>query len=186
MAESQAAFEALVDLAQRSRQSARGLPSQIKVQPHWSGIGFKLLNHFFVAPMGEVNELLEMPVYTKLPGVQPWVMGVANVRGRLLPLVDLAAFFGGQLEGQRKRHRVLVLETEDIYVGLIVDTALGMQHFPVDTYSEMVDEVADSIMPFTAGSFSQSRGSATDDDQKWYVFRPVWLTENANFVNAAR
>lgn len=186
MSEQQTAFNALLDLATKSRRAAKGLPSQANVQPHWSGVGFNLLNHFFVAPMGDITELLEMPVYTKLPGVQPWVMGVANVRGRLLPIFDLAAFFGGRLEGQRKRHRILVLESGDIYSGLVVDSALGMQHFPIDTYQSQADEIDDQLQPFVNGSYSQSKSGTAEQDQKWYVFNPMQLIEDQRFVNAAR
>ena len=47
-----------------------------------------------IAPMGNVVEMLPVPEATPLPGVQPWVAGLANVRGRLLPLFDLEVFFG--------------------------------------------------------------------------------------------
>jgi len=181
-----AAFTALLDLAQRSRQSAKGLPAQGKVVPHWSGIGFQIMNYYMVAPMGEFTELLEFPSYTKLPGVQPWVLGVANVRGRLLPLFDMAAFFGSRLEGQRKKHRVLVLESEGLYSGLVVDTALGMQHFPVETYSDQVMDVENSLRPFVKGSYAPSRGGLTAADQRWFVFSPALLAQEPRFVNAAQ
>ena len=181
-----AAFTALLDLAQRSRQAAKGLPAQTSVVPHWSGIGFQLMNHYMVAPLGEFSELLEFPSYTKLPGVQPWVLGVANVRGRLLPLFDMGVFFGSRLEGQRKKHRVLVLETEGLYSGLVVDKALGMQHFPVETFNNQVDDVESSLQPFVRGSYSQSRGGLTAPDQRWFVFSPALLAEDSSFVNAAQ
>ncbi len=181
-----AAFTALLDLAQRSRQAAKGLPAQTKVVPHWSGIGFQLMNHYMVAPMGEFSELLEFPSFTKLPGVQPWVLGVANVRGRLLPLFDMGAFFGSRLEGQRKKHRVLVLETENLYSGLVVDTALGMQHFPVETYTNQVENVEDSLRPYIKGSYAQSRSGITVPEQRWFVFSPALLAEDPLFVNAAQ
>lgn len=181
-----AAFNALLDLAKRSRQAAKGLPAQTKVVPHWSGIGFQLMNHYMVAPMGEFSELLEFPSYTKLPGVQPWVLGVANVRGRLLPLFDMGAFFGSRLEGQRKKHRVLVLETEGLYSGLVVDTALGMQHFPIETYASDVDGVEPALKSFIKGSYAQSRSGLTVADQRWYVFSPALLAQDPRFVNAAQ
>lgn len=185
MSSQTAAFNALLDLAQRSRQAAKGLPAQAQTVPHWSGIGFQLMNRFMVAPMGEFTELLEFPSYTKLPGVQPWVLGVANVRGRLLPLFDMAAFFGSRLEGQRKKHRVLVLERDGLYTGLVVDSALGMQHFPIETFSEELGDVDKSLHPFVQGSYSQSRGGLTSADERWYVFRPALLVEEPRFVNAA-
>jgi twitching motility protein PilI len=179
MSEPQAAFQALVNLAQRSRAAAKGLPAQIDIRPQWSGIGFSLMGNYFVAPIGEVSEMLEVPNFTHLPGVQPWVKGVANVRGRLLPLFDLAVFFGDRLIGTRKQRRVLVLETETLYSGLIVDQAFGMQHFPVDEYAEEAGSIAETILPFVTGSYPQEK-------ERWTLFRPALLAEDPRFINAAK
>ncbi|GAB1265857.1 chemotaxis protein CheW [Aurantivibrio infirmus] len=180
-----AAFNALLDLAQKSKRSAKGLPSQIETVQQWSGIGFNVLDRYFVAPMGEISELLELPSYTKLPGVQPWVLGVANVRGRLLPLFDLAVFLGGRLNSARKKHRVLVLEANGLYSGVVVDAALGMQHFPIDSYSNEIKELPESVRAFVEGSYSQNRGAVGSDDEQWFVFSPSKLAEEPSFVNAA-
>jgi twitching motility protein PilI len=179
MSEPQAAFEALIDLAQRSRAAARGLPAQTDIRPMWSGIGFSLMGSYFVAPIGEVSEMLEVPSFTHLPGVQPWVKGVANVRGRLLPLFDLAAYFGDRLVGGRKQRRVLILETETLYSGLMVDQVFGMQHFPMDEYSEQAGALAENILPFVTGSYPSG-------EQRWALFRPALLAEDPRFINAAK
>lgn len=179
MPEPQAAFQALLTLAQRSRAAARGLPAQADIRPHWSGIGFALMGSYFVVPIGEISEMLEVPNHTHLPGVQPWVKGVANVRGRLLPLFDLAMFFGDRLTGSRKHRRVLILETETLYSGLIVDQVFGMQHFPMDEYSEQAGTVATSILPFVTGSYPQG-------GERWSLFRPALLAEDPRFTNAAK
>jgi twitching motility protein PilI len=178
MAERQAAFQALVDLAYRSKRSAKGLPAQQDITPHWSGVGFSLLNCRFVAPMGIVSEMLEVPPHTHLPGVQPWVRGVANVRGRLLPLFDMAAFFGERMVGSRKQRRVLILETESLYSGLIVDQVFGMQHFPIDTFSAGAERPANPIQSYVVGSYYQ-------DDCEWWVMNPLILAEDTRFANAA-
>lgn len=171
-------FSALIALAQRSVQHAHGLPAQIDVKPQWSGVGFTLAGHRFVAPMAEVAELLTVPSSTRLPGVQPWVRGVANVRGRLLPLIDLEAFFGGQLAGSRKRHRVLALEYGDLFTGLLVSEVHGMQHFPVDSFhNELADELA-QMRPFLAGAYRHR-------DLDWVVFSPFRLARDTRFFNAA-
>lgn len=179
MTEQQSAFEVLAELAQQSRAAARGLPAQIDARPQWSGIGFSLLGSHFVAPLDEVSEMLEVPSYTHLPGVQHWVRGVANVRGRLLPLFDLAAFCGGRLVGGRKRRRVLVLETETLYSGLIVDQAFGMQHFPVDEYQAQTSELVDALHTYVRGSYIVG-------DTAWNVFRLSLLAEDEHFINAAK
>lgn len=179
MSEPQGAFKALLDLAERSRATASGLPAQADIRPLWSGIGFSLMGNYFVAPIGEVSEMLQIPDYTHLPGVQPWVKGVANVRGRLLPLFDLAAFFGDRLSGSRKHRRILVLETETLYSGLMVDRVFGMQHFPMDEYSQEAGQVPDHVLPFVTGSYPLA-------GQQWSLFRPALLAEDPRFTNAAK
>lgn len=179
MSEPQAAFLALLSLAESSRAAARGLPAQADIRPLWSGIGFSLMGNNFVAPIGEVSEMLQIPNYTHLPGVQSWVKGVANVRGRLLPLFDLAAFFGDRLTGSRKHRRILVLETETLYSGLMVDRVFGMQHFPMDEYSEQSGVVPDNVAPFVSGSYPSG-------GQRWSLFRPALLADDPRFINAAK
>lgn len=178
MAEPLEPFAALLDLAQRSVQHAHGLPAQVDIKPHWTGIGFSLGGQRLVAPMAEVAEILSVPSSTRLPGVKPWVRGVANVRGRLLPLIDLESFFGGALSGNRKRQRVLALEHGDLYSGLIVSEVHGMQHFPVDSFHNAIPDELAPMRLFLAGAY-RSR------DLDWTVFSPFRLARDARFFNAA-
>jgi twitching motility protein PilI len=173
------AYIALTSLAALSRRSARGLPAQINVVPRWSGVGFSFMGNRYVAPMGQMSELLEVPISTKLPGVQPWVIGLSNVRGRLLPLFDLSRFFGGTISGQKKNHRVLVLETENLYSGIVVDRAFGMQHFAADRFGPTEADIKDDVQPFVKGAYRDSRG------EQWSVFNLISLAEDARFLNAA-
>ena len=170
-------FATLLDMAQRSVAAAQGLPAQKNSKPEWSGIGFKLVGHRFVAPMGEIVEILAQPAATRLPGVQPWVRGVANVRGRLLPLFDLENFFGSSL-GSRKSRRVLALELGDLYSGLIVSEVYGMQHIPTENFSHETPESVAPLKPFLAGSYQHN-------DEVWSVFSPFKRAKNAEFFNAA-
>jgi twitching motility protein PilI len=174
-----AAFQALASLAAISRQSARGLPAQVDVVPRWSGVGFSFLGFQFVTTIGQVAELLEVPSSTRLPGVHPWVVGLSNVRGRLLPLLDLAMFFGGKLTAQRKQHRVLVVERDNFYTGLLVDRAFGMQHFSADSYDESCEGIPDMLESYVQGSYQDAAGN------KWYVFNVAALIEEPRFANAA-
>lgn len=175
------AFNKLLEVAATARRTAKGLPAQLDIKPHWSGVGFNLFGQTFVAPMGEVTEMLELPPYTELPGVQGWVRGLANVRGRLLPLVDLAAFLGGKLEAPRRNRRVLVVESGETYTGLIVDGILGMQHFPVDSYvSEMAGVDYAAMVPYLQGSFQE------ESERGWMVFSPWLLVQDEKFFQVAQ
>lgn len=173
-------FQVLSQLAERSRQSARGLPQKIEAVPRWRGLGFMSLGQRFVAPMGQISEMMEVPSHTRLPGVQPWVIGLSNVRGRLLPLFDLAMYFGGQISQQRKIHRVMVLETEELFSGLVVDRAMGMQHFELSQYrDDGDDDMLDTCRPYTQGFYVDA------DGEKWHVFDFSRLAADNRFANAS-
>lgn len=173
------AFEALVNLASVSQGTAKDLPAQANVAQRWSGVGFSCLGYRFVIPMGQISELMEVPSATRLPGVQSWVIGLSNVRGRLLPLFDLARFVGGQISNQKKSHRVIVLESEGLFSGLVVDRAFGMQHFIADTFAAFDGELPAGLKRYISGAYKDSSG------ERWCVFDMVALSQDPNFVNAS-
>ncbi len=168
-------FQLLLGLENRYRQQAASLPAQQDNREVWSGIGFRIGGQHYVAPMDEVGEVLPEPRFTQLPGVKAWVMGVANVRGRLLPVMDLGAFLGLQLSDSRKNRRVMVVERDGLFAGLTVDEVLGMQHFDVDCFDETVGDIPDSIRPYVHGTFRRG--------QDWVVFSPHVLATDDEFLD---
>ena len=66
---------------------------------------------------------------------QPWVRGIANIRGNLLPVIDLSGCLTGGVTRITGKTRVLVIDYNGFYSGLIVDEVLGMKHFMDNEYS---------------------------------------------------
>lgn len=147
-------FDLLLQLAEHCRGVAAGLPAQEAVAETWSGVGFRLAGQSMVAAMGEISEILHEPRYTALPRVKSWVKGVANVRGRLLPIIDLSEFFNSPAITSRKQRRVLVLDRDDLFVGLLVDELFGMQHFPVNNFTPSIPTLAPQLRPFVVGGYT--------------------------------
>lgn len=173
------AYQVLQQLAEKSLSHAQQLPSQVDTVEQWSGIGFSLLGYRFVTPMGELAEMLKIPVYTRLPGVQPWIKGVSNIRGRLLPIFDLAAFYSGALSGHKKDQRLLVVDNPVTYVGLWVDQVLGRQFFDADTKQESGSiDLPDKLANCVDGYYET-------DDQQWIVFSLKSLTQDPEFIDVA-
>lgn len=172
------AYRQLVELAQRYTDSAHNLPAQVDVTPTRSAVCFYLLGYPVAILLEEVSELFEVPHCTRLPRVKPWVRGVANVRGKLTPIIDFASFLGGRLQPSPKRQRVLLVERDGITAGLIVDDVLGMKHFRVDAYSEQRDHVPPPLARFVPGTFSS-------EGEYWALFRPEALFGHDEFLNVA-
>jgi len=173
-------FTLLHQMEQRCLAFAAPLPSPQEVAQSWSGIGFRLGQRLYVAPMEEVAEILYQPPCTGLPGVKSWVKGVANLRGRLLPVLDLCGFLGLSRGSSRKQHRVLVVEQEETFVGLLVDEVFGMQHFLLDNFEEQAAELNSleaKVRTFIYGVFR--------NEQSWFVFSPYALIADARFLQVA-
>ncbi|MCF5707054.1 chemotaxis protein CheW [Pseudomonas syringae] len=178
MAEPRTAFEMLLDIDRRCRSLAAGLPLQEAHQQDWVGIGFRMGEQRFVAPIGEIAEILHEPRHAALHGVKPWVVGIANLRGRLLPLTDLCGFFGQDLSPVRKQRRVLVVEHQDAFAGLLVDEVFGMQHFSqLSLIPEAQGTPDPRLLPFLRGQFIR--------EQAWLVFSPWALVQSEEFVDVA-
>jgi twitching motility protein PilI len=178
MAEENQVFNRLQALSRQYQASAKGLPAQAEVVPTKAVVCFSLLGVQVAVAVEEIVELLEIPATTRLPRVKNWVKGVANVRGRLLPVMDFARFLGGATTTPPKQQRVIVLDIHDIFVGLGVDTVYAMRHFRLDTYSESVDEAPATLQPYVEGSFSYN-------DESWFLFRPARLIQDPAFMAVA-
>lgn len=171
-------FEYLLKLEQAVLARKPQLPSEIEIKQTWSGIGFSVKGQRMVVPLGEIVELIHPPSATRLPSVQGWVIGLANVRGRLLPLFDLEAFLGGKLSNNKVKHRVLILEIGELYAGLVVSEAYGMQHFSEDAPAVQLPESLTGIKDYTNGAYEMN-------GHVWTVFSPLKLISDPRFFNAA-
>lgn len=145
----------------------------------WSGLAFRVGRTWLVAPRGEVRESIVPPVLTRVPGARPWLVGVANVRGSLLPITDL----GGLLEvRERERgareNRVLVLNSGSVPAGFLVDEVVGHRQFSAnDQVGEIDDATTVPWTSFMLGAFSR-------EDRTWLAISLHRVAASDLFVHA--
>ncbi len=152
MAKSEA-LAILSDIQAATFRNAAQLPLKESAQPEWQGIGFQIGGMRLVSPMGEVNEILKVPKITALPGVKGWLLGIANVRGRLMPIVDLHEYLNMTPTLPMAQWRVLIVEHDDLIAGLVVEQSLGIQHFLEGSYEEVDGESLETLTPYVKGAF---------------------------------
>ena len=166
-------------LSQCFASGSRPLPAQEDYVPLKPFICFSMLAYDWIVPLDEAAELIEIQDYTPLPGVQPWVLGVSNIRGKLLPLVDFAQFLGGQLATVQRVQRIVVLDRLDTFVGLAVDEIRGMRHFRDEDFTADHSHVSSAIRPYVSGFYRADDGSSA------LLFSPDALLENPLFQDVA-
>ena len=125
----QGPFAILADYEQRSLAHVAGLPEQLDAPGLWRGVGFRVGRTRLAAGFDEVVEILPMPQVTPVPGSQPWMLGVANVRGNLLPIVDLKQFLEGERTVLHEGQRVLIVRQPGGDVAVTIDELFGQRSF---------------------------------------------------------
>jgi twitching motility protein PilI len=176
---SPAPFDLLLEIAARARRGSDFAEARLHVQAQWTGIGFSVLGQRLVAPMGSVTEILMVPPMARLPRVQSWVKGVANVRGRLLPVIGLAAFLGGRSGINWRAQRVLVLGSGEFDCGIVVDEVHGLKHFTNESFQAEAPAIDAALARFVEGAYAAADGY-------WAVFQPAALVSDLRFLDAAR
>jgi purine-binding chemotaxis protein CheW len=84
-------------------------------------LSFGMDEELYALPLEDVREIIRLPHVTRLPGAPSALRGVANLRGAILPLVDLREALGLPPQAYGKYTVVIVAETMGVRVGLVVD-----------------------------------------------------------------
>jgi twitching motility protein PilI len=150
-------IQLLHDIEQLSIRVAKGLPQREDIKEHWSGIAFRIGDFHFVAPLQQVNEILHYPALTTFPGTKSWVKGIANIRGSLVPVMDLSAYLGKRHIGVNNQSRIMVVNREHITVGLLVDEVQGLKHFDDAEKTTSVTRFDDALKDYVQGAFRQQQ-----------------------------
>jgi purine-binding chemotaxis protein CheW len=86
-------------------------------------VGFRIGRETFGLPISMVREIVRVPEITSVPNAPDYIEGVINLRGRIIPVVDLRKRFREKVIETTKRNRIVVVELENRSIGLIVNSA---------------------------------------------------------------
>jgi len=173
-------FDLLRELERRSKVALTGADAGDDINvDEWVGIGIRLGEERFVIAREEVAEVLMVPsVITRVPGGKSWMNGLANIRGRLLPVVDLKAFLGSGVTATGRAARILMTNIDEYSVGILVDEVFGFRRFVEREYSTEIPGMAMRGEAFLTGSYRRGIES-------WPVLSMACLQESSEFRQAA-
>lgn len=98
---------------------------------------FKLNKEYYGIPIDKVISIEKMQTFTRIPNAPKYLKGVINLRGELIPLIDLRLKLSMDLKEIDKNTRIIVVNDKDIVAGLIVDSSSEV----LEIYEENIDEV---------------------------------------------
>src|SRR6201993_4609054 len=93
-------------------------------------VGFRIGDETFGVKIGSVREIVRVPEITSVPNAPDTIEGVINLRGKIIPVMDLRKRFGHSEIQSDKKNRILVVELENKLLGLIVNSASEVLKIP--------------------------------------------------------
>ncbi len=122
---------------------------------------FFLAGEEYAITILQVTDIIECGVVTRVPGTPPWIRGVHNLRGTVVPVIDLAIKFGLPATEITRRTCVVIVELrvddEAVIMGVMADSV----HQVVDFTAEQI-QPAPSFGPRVRASFLLGMASTTD------------------------
>lgn len=107
-------------------------------------VSFKLGEEEFGVDILKVQEINRLVEITKVPKAPSFVEGVINLRGKVIPIIDLRKRFGLELKVHDKDTRIVVVDIDGGIMGMIVDAVSEVLRLPTSTI-EPAPEIATSI-----------------------------------------
>ena len=102
-------------------------------------------------PISAVREIVRIPQITAVPNAPDYIEGVINLRGQIIPVVDLRKRFRAGLTEYNKRNRIVVVELEDRSIGLIVSSASEVLRIPPSEIEDPHDVFREGELDYITG-----------------------------------
>lgn len=121
---------------------ASAAPEKSDKEVHCHLVTFRMGKEEYGVPIGNVQEIIRAVDITQVPGAPDHVRGVINLRGRIIPVVDLRKRFSLPDIGLTDKNRIIVLELGEKRIGMLVDSVSQVVKFS----SEVVEEIPPDVV----------------------------------------
>lgn len=96
-------------------------------------VEFRLAEETYGIESRHVREVYPLADLTPLPCTPPFVLGIINLRGEILSVIDIKRFFDLPEKGLTDLNKVIVLRSDRMLFGILADAILGMRTIPLST-----------------------------------------------------
>ncbi len=122
---------------------------------------FMLAGEPFAVELGSAREVVSFDGYTIVPGAPPPLLGVANLRGTVMPIVDLRPLLGFPPHTVERRTNTLILGNRSLQAAIAIDGVLGLESFDaILPLGGAVPAVPEAIRAYGVGLLKRGDRSA--------------------------
>jgi chemotaxis signal transduction protein len=116
---------------------------------------FRLGSRRMAIPLSAVSEIARPPKVTRLPHVPAWVLGIANLRGDIVSMLDLEGFFSGQAGKASHEQRMLALRPagDEVRTAVLVDSVDGIHAFEDARIARVTRGYDAEVAPYARGLY---------------------------------
>ena len=112
---------------------------------------FDLASELYGVDIGDVREIIRMQNVTRVPGTPAYMEGVINLRGKVVPVVDLRTRLGLKVHPQTNESRIVVVDIGGKDVGVIVDGVTEVLRIPLSSIEPPSQMIASSESTYIRG-----------------------------------
>jgi purine-binding chemotaxis protein CheW len=113
----------------------------------------------FAVEVRFAREVVVFDELTMVPLAPPHLLGVVNLRGSVMPLVDIRPFLGLEAARETRETRALVVEYDGMQAALLIDLVVGLE--PLDGLAPAGDDADGGAADFSAGRLEREDGAVT-------------------------
>ncbi len=133
----------------RAQALAEPLAAEAAAGAILEAVEFDLAGERYAFPLTAVREVSLLHALTPVPGTPPFLLGIVNLRGEIRPVLDLQRFFGQPAASLTQLNQLLVIEHDDLTVGILADAIRGVRHLPI---AALQRAPADPRAPYLRGA----------------------------------
>lgn len=89
---------------------------------------FSINNQQYTLPIDEVVEIIRMQTITNVPGTADYIMGMINLRGKIIPIISLRERFSMPMTSFNSKTRIIIVQNDGEHIGLLVDEVKMVSH----------------------------------------------------------
>lgn len=119
-------------LEERARALARRPENEDETGLYVEIVEFTMAHERYGIESKFVREVYPLRELTPIPGTPPFVLGIVNLRGRVVSLIDLKKFFSLPEKGLSDTNHVVLLSSPEMEFGILADSMLGVREIPAD------------------------------------------------------